>query len=193
MLKKTQTFVLFVATGLLLFLTGCEVPEDGFGLLGTGSAVAGAPRSNFVSERQVLRVRVGEPTPIESYHLSGPNKLGKLEIFVNGQLVKSEQTDGSLAFPDTLATVQVLERGRPDQPDFAILEFPAPACNRLLVKGGPAAAHLLEREFPASTWTVCHVWIGHIPGTYDLSLRVTDRTGQPGEMITQRIEVLEES
>jgi len=188
--KKTLIF-LAVALGLLLGLTGCEVPEDRFGLFGGGPA-GDAPRSNFVAAYSVLRVKAGQPVPIESYHLSPDGRLGTLEIFVNDQPVKSEQT-AETAFPDNLATFQVLQRDRPARPAFALLEFPAPACERLLVAGGPANAHLVERPFPASSWTVCHVWVGYVPGVYDVSLRVTDRTGRQGQIVTQRIEVLEAS
>jgi hypothetical protein len=188
---KKMLFFLAVALGLLLGLTGCELPEDRFGLFGGGPDGA-APRSNFVAAYRVVRVPAGQPVPLESYHLTQDGRLGTLEIFVNDQPLRSEQTAAS-AFPDNLATFQILQRERPGQPDFSVLEFPAPACERLLVTGGPANAHRVERPFPAATWTVCHVWVGNVPGVYDVSLRVTDRAGRQGEMITQRIEVLEAS
>ena len=191
--KTRSVFVLVVAISMLLWLTGCEVPEDRLSLLASGESVKGVSLSNFVSAYRVLPIRLGQPIPIESYHLDRDGRLGTLEIFVNDQPVKSEQT-GLTAFPDNLATLQVLLRDRPAaQPAFALLEFPAPACERLSVTGGPARAHVVERAFPSSTWTVCHVWVGYIPGVYDLSLRITDRDGKQGEMITQRIEVLEEN
>ncbi|MEW5960619.1 MAG: hypothetical protein AB1801_23090 [Chloroflexota bacterium] len=191
--KIRQLIFLVVIVSLLVVFTGCEVPEDRFGWLGGGGPAEGAPHSNFVSAYHILRVKAGQAIPIESYHLTRAGKLGKLEIFVNDQPVTSEQVRPDAAFPDTLATLQVLERGRAAQPAFSLLEFPAPACRRLLITGGPANAHLIEREFPASYWTVCHVWIGHIPGTYDLSLRATDLDNRPGETITQRIEVFKAS
>jgi hypothetical protein len=193
MQQKKQAIFLILVVGLLLWLTGCEVPEDRFGLLGAGGPAEGAPHSNFVSATRILRVKVGQPIPIESYHLTHSGKLGQLEIFVNDQPVTSEQTGGEVVFPEYLAELEVLQRGRPAQPAFSLLEFPAPTCRRLLTTGGPVKVHVIEREFPAAYWTVCHVWIGFKPGTYDLSLRATGRNGQPGEMITQRIEVLEES
>jgi len=186
------SILLGLAVGLLLVLAACEVPQDRFGLLGDGP-VRGAPRSNFVAAYEVLRVKPGQPIPIESYHLTRTGRLGRLEIFVNGQPVTSELVSPEIAFPDNLAELQVLQRDRPGQPAISLLEFPAPACRRLLVTGGPVSAHIIEREFPSSTWTVCHVWIGRVPGSYDLSLRVTDRAGQQGELITQRIEVIKES
>jgi hypothetical protein len=180
-----------VAFGLVVGLTGCEVPEDRYGLFGSRPAGA-APRSNFVAAYNVLRVQVGEPVPLASYHLTRDGRLGTLEIFVNDQPARSEQT-AETAFPDNLATFQVLQRDRPGQPAFSLLEFPAPVCERLLVTGGPASVHLLERPFPSSTWTVCHIWVANVPGVYDVSLQVIDRAGQQGQVITQRIEVLEAS
>jgi hypothetical protein len=47
----------------------------------------------------------------------------------------------------------------------------------------------LTSPFPNTTWNVSLIWIGHTPGTYDLSLVVTDETGHKGEPIVQRIEV----
>ena len=35
------------------------------------------------------------------------------------------------------------------------------------------------------------MWTGHVPGTYDLTLQVTDNAGKQGERLTQRIEVKE--
>ena len=190
MQQKKQAIFLILVVGLLLGLTGCEVPENRFGLLGGGGSAQGAPHSNFVSATRILRVMVGQPVPIESYHLTHSGKLGQLEIFVNDQPVTSEQTGGEVVFPEYLAELEVLQRGRPAQPAFSLLEFPAPACRRLLTTGGPVKAYIIEREFPAAYWTVCHVWIGFKPGTYDLSLQVTDLEGRQGEKITQRIEVL---
>lgn len=189
--KKKLLFFLAVALGLVVGLTGCEVPEDRLGLFG-GRPAGDAPHSNFVAAYDLIRVQPGEPVPIASYHLTRDGRLGILEIFVNDQPVRSEQIVET-AFPDNLAAFQVLQRDRPAQPAFSVLEFPAPACERLLVTGGPGSVHLLERPFPSSTWTVCHVWVGNVPGVYDVSLRVTDLAGQQGQMITQRIEVLEAS
>ena len=185
MSKKSNIIVLF-ATTLALLTMACQLSEF-INFSSIGPAATGV-RSNFVPPREIIQVEVGQPWPIESYHIS-KNKLEKVEIFVNGQPIRAEKTSGQPTFPEGLATVQGLIRGRPAREAFTVLKFPAAACRILLDKGGPEQTNSLELKFPSSTWSVCHIWLGYIPGTYDLSVVATDKAGQKGEAIVQRIEV----
>ena len=127
---------------------------------------------------------------IESYHLSRSSKFGRVDIWVNGQLVRSEQSSGPAAFPDDLAQMQVL--GWPDgaaSPEFMLL--PSSNCERVGEKGVARRLNPIELKYPSSTWSLCHTWVGLTPGTYELKMQVTDRDGVPGEPVVQRIEVFE--
>ncbi len=186
MSKKSNITVLF-ATTLVLLTMACQLSEF-INFSSTGPAATGVPRSNFVPPREIIQVDVGEPWPIESYHIS-KNKLGAVEIFVNGQPIRAEETSGQPTFPTELATVQALIRGRIAEPSFTVLKFPAATCRILLEKGGPEQTNSLALKYPSSTWSVCHIWIGHIPGAYDLKVVATDKAGQESKEIVQRIEV----
>ncbi len=179
--KKSNTTVLF-ATILALLTIACQISET------ISLDTSSVPHSNFVPPRAIIQVEVGQPWPIESYHIS-KNKLDVVEIFVNGQPLRAEETSGQPTFSTELATVQVLDRGRPVHEAFTVLEFPAAICQTLLEKGGPVQTNSLALKYPSSTWSVCHIWIGHIPGIYDLSVVATDKADQKGEAIVQRIEV----
>ncbi len=182
MSHKRSTPTILFATILALLTIACQFFES------TSLDTSGGPHSNFVPPRAIIQVDVGELRPIESYHIS-KNKLGAVEIFVNGQPVRAEETSGQPTFPMELAAVQVLDRGRPAPEAFTMLKFPAATCRILLKKGGSVQTNSLPLKYPSSNWSVCHIWIGHIPGIYDLKVVATDKAGQEGKEIVQRIEV----
>jgi hypothetical protein len=172
--------------GLVLLTIACQAPE--FFQLTLIGPDQGPVRSNFVPPRDVIRVQVGRPLPLESFH-AGSNKLAAVEVFVNGQPVRAEETAGQPAFPVNLAAVEVLTRDRPPAGNLAGLAYPSAPCRSLARQGGVVQTNALELRYPASHWSVCHVWIALVPGVYDLSVVAIDQTGQRGEPIVQRIEV----
>ncbi len=179
------TLILVVAWSLILLLVGCEVPELTFEERALGP---GGPRSNFVPPQASLRANVGEPLLIESRHTSRNSKLATVSIFVNGQPLPAEETAGQATFPEYLGKVEVL--GWPAQSEGSeFLILPLSSCRRLSGMGEARPKNPVELEFRSASWSLCHLWIGQTPGTYDLSLRATDRNGNAGQMITQRIEV----
>ncbi|MBN1218230.1 MAG: hypothetical protein JXM69_04820 [Anaerolineae bacterium] len=153
------------------------------------------PTSTFVSHQNRLQVRVGEEVMIKTYHTS-KNKLGELEILVNRQpLGASEAAPQPNTFPDTLGTtelvtIKVLE----PTADYVDGVCIGALCNqlatmRVLTTSQPLLADSVQSQYPNTTWTVFFLWTGHTPGSYDLSLQVTDNAQQKGPRITQRIEV----
>lgn len=216
MTAKVSTIVLSFIVVLVLLAAACQLPirlEDGV-IFGEEQATVDWPRSAFAPPWQVLQVKVDEPLYIQSYHVSQVSKLKELRIWVNGQLLRDPQT-GELDFPGRLASAQVLqgqwpkpnisvEPWPPAEPDLVpemrpeqAEPFPSEKCRNLLQTGRLVQEGVLLKtapealEFPASSWIVCHVWTGFIPGTYDLSLQVTDERDQAGNVIVQRIEVIE--
>lgn len=186
--KQPSTIILSAVLGLALLTLSCQ-SLPGFEIFGGEEvSAAGQPRSHFVPPQQTIQVRVGQPLPLESYHISR-NKLSSIKIFINGQPLRTEETAGQSPFPMELAQAQVLVRDQPPEANLQALTFPSFTCRNLIDKGGPVQRNSLDLEFPSSNWTVCHIWIGRVPGTYDLSLVATDRAGQEGEPIVQRIEV----
>ena len=205
-IKKSVLILLSVA----LLAVACQSPIPLNGLTtGLIASSTGWPRSTFAPERQVLRAKVGEPLYIESHHVSQVSQLKQLEIKVNDQPVT-----GEFAFPDEFALVQVLIGQWPPRSEptaepwppaapanepwpLSAQPFPAEFCRDLLQTGQPRQEYILLKdapeylEFPSSTWIVCQVWTGRKPGTYDLSLQVTDAQNQPGNLIVQRIEIIE--
>lgn len=186
---RIKTTFTFSAIALILLITSCQ-SLPGFNIFSSGLGSDEAkPVSNFVDPRQSIRASVGEPLAIASYH-RGYSKLSVLQISVNGQPVRSEATAGQPnTFPDNLATTQVLVWGQPTQASLARVSFPSPACQNLRQAGGPVQANPLSLAPSSSVWTVCHIWIGHTRGTYDLSLVAVDDAQRAGEPIVQRIEV----
>jgi hypothetical protein len=186
-MPKKSIITYFLIGGLTFLLVGCQ-SLPGFNIFETSEPDADAPRSNFVPPRRDIQVGVGQLLPIESYHM-GSTKLMTVEIAINGQPIRAEATAGQPnAFPEYLAITQVLVVGQPAQPAFEGLPFPAPVCRNEL-HDGPMQTNALLLTPPSSAQTVCHVWIGRIPGTYDLSLVAVDEMGRRGEPIVQRIEV----
>jgi hypothetical protein len=201
---------------LLLVLVGCEVPTE-LSLGGGGRNSVQPPHSvfaaayKFVPVRQAaledgelemrkeyvhlptqptFQVAVGHPLHIETYHLSRSSKFGRVDIWVNGQLVRSEQSGGPAAFPDYLGEMQVL--GWPDgvaSPEFIL--FPSSNCERVGEKGVARRLNPIELKYPSSTWSLCHTWVGLTPGAYELKMQATDGDGVKGEPVVQRIEIFE--
>jgi hypothetical protein len=123
------------------------------------------PYSTFVPLRDVVEVKVNEELLLESYHIS-QDQLKDLTILVNDQLLRTEATSGyPNTFDSNLATVQVM------LDDQAVV------------------ANIATPPLPTSAWTVMVRWIGHVPGTYTLSLQATDTADRVGDPVTQLIEV----
>lgn len=184
MAKKSIT-ILFAIISLALAISACQA-LPGFNIFGSGqSADQAKPLSNFVDRRQTIRIGVDEPLGIASYH-RGHTKLAALKISINGQQLRSETNN----FPETLATSEVLVWGQPAQASLEQVAFPSPACQYLLTAGGPVKTSALPLTPPSSVWTVCHIWTGHVPGTYDLSLAAVDEAQRESQPIVQRIEVI---
>jgi hypothetical protein len=204
-MDKIFVFVLFLANGLALLTTACQ-SLPGFNLFSaTQEPDPNAPRSNFVAAQEVLLTNAGQPVLIESHHI-GVTRVTTVEIAINNQPLRSEATAGQAnVFPQDLATVQVLARGQPTQANLQSLRIAnlqpldptqgnalaslSPACQELLRSGGPVQTNILTPDTPSARWTVCHLWMGHVPGTYDLSIVAIDEAGRRGEPVTQRIEV----
>jgi hypothetical protein len=187
MFKKSTVILFFTVT--LVLLAGCQ-SLPGFNIFSSGQETdAAKPRSNFVDARQSIQVGVDEPLAIASYH-RGHDKLAALQISINGQPLRSEATAGQPnTFPENLATAQALVWGQPTLAALANLDFPAATCENLASAGGPVQSHVLLLTPPSSVWTVCHVWVGHISGSYDLSIVAVDEAQRSGDPIVQRIEV----
>jgi hypothetical protein len=185
--NRKRTLILLLVLGTVLVLAGCEVPELSFE--DTPRVTGGeGPHSNFVPPQAVIRANVGEPLLIESHHVSEDSKLGQVTLFVNGQLVRAEQTADQVNFPEYLARLQVV--GWPPQSEEAqFFIFPFSPCERVADMGQARSRNPVELVYPSPTWSLCYVWVGQTPGTYDFSLQATDRNGTEGELITQRIEV----
>ncbi len=162
--KKSINPILFVL-GLALLAMGCQISEQLISFSLTEPPVTDRPHSTFVPPRERIQVDLEQILQVESYHTS-KDQLGTLEIFVNGQPIRSEKTSGSKGtFPHNLASVAVL------------------------IEGQPVITNAIQSQQPIPAWTVSIQWVGHVPGTYDLSMVVTDQAGHPGEPIVQRIEV----
>ncbi|HXV42719.1 MAG TPA: hypothetical protein VEC96_06620 [Anaerolineae bacterium] len=186
-MRKKSIFTLFFTIGLALLMIGCQ-SLPGFNIFETSAPDVDAPRSNFVPPRRDIQVGVGQLLPIESYHV-GSTKLMTVEIAINGQPLRAEATAGQPnTFPERLAIAQVLVVGQPAQAAYQQLPFPAPVCRNEL-HDGPMQTNVLLLTPPSSAQTVCHIWIGRIPGTYNLSLIAVDEMGHRGAPITQTIEV----
>ena len=216
MTAKVSTIILTFIIVLVLLAAACQLPirlEDGI-VFGEGQAAVDWPRSAFAPRWQAIQVKVNEPLYIQSYHVSQASKLKELRIWVNDQLLRDPQT-GEFNFPVKLASAQVLQARWP-KPNVSIEPwppaepalltetwpeqaepFPSEKCRNLLQTGKLVQEGVLLKtnpdvlEFPASSWVVCHVWTGYKPGTYDLSLQVTDEREREGNVIVQRIEVIE--
>lgn len=207
-MHKNFIRTLFFALILLTSLTTACQSLPGLNLFSAAQeSNQNAPRSNFVAAQEVLLTSVDQPVLIESYHIAA-TKIVTVEVSINHQPPRAEATAGQAnVFPPDLATLQVLERGRPAQAALQSLlaaqsdqssgetanpyaqNSPSPACQELLRSGGPAQTNVFTPDISSSRWTVCHIWVGRVPGTYDLSVAAVDETGLRGDPVTQRIEV----
>jgi hypothetical protein len=188
-MRKKFGYSPFFVILITLLITACQSLPD-FNIFGSDQeADENRPISNFVDARQSIRVGVNEPLAIASYH-RGHTKLSALEISINGQPLRTEATAGQPnTFPEYLATAQALVWGQPSQASLQQVTFPSPACQYLLTAGGPVQTSNFPLTPPSSVWTVCHIWTGYTPGTYDLSLVAVDDAQLRSEPIHQRIEV----
>lgn len=207
-MSKNLVFYLFSALILLTSLTTACQSLPGLNLFSAAQeANQNAPRSNFVAAQEVLLTSIDRPVLIESYHIAA-TRIVTVEVSINRQPPRAEATAGQAnVFPPDLATLQVLKRGQPAQaglqailmaqsgqsPDETANPYaqnsPSPACQQLLRSGGPVQTNVLTADTSSSRWTVCHIWVGRVPGTYDLSVAAVDETGLRGDPVTQRIEV----
>ena len=158
---------ILIVVVLSALILSCQSVTDLTSLSLGGRPVADAdwPHSDFVPLRESIQVAVGQSLHLESHHVS-PAGLRKLEILVNEEPVKAEiSSKQGTIFSNELGNIQILADARHLTENF------------------------VEPQYPNSEWYVLLIWIGHMPGTYDLSLVVTDRAGRTGEPVTQRIEV----
>lgn len=190
MIKKLALLIAVVLAAALL-VAACDITDASLGL----AAPEPAPASTFVTARARLQVGVGETVLIETYHLS-QNSPAAMKVWVNGQPVGAdESTPAAAVFPDSLATVELATV----RPVPAVFNCAAVVCLstadnepvmvKAIIQRGPLRSAVLRPEFPNSTWAAPLLWTGHVPGTFDLSVQVTDRAGKTGPKITQRIEV----
>lgn len=170
MIKIYRFFAWISSLGLVLLIQACQLPLQ---MDGNGSAAPAAgtvpgsaqPYLTIVPSRQILRARVNEPLRLETYYMSRA-RLDSLNVWVNKQPL-SQRDPSSPSFPQNLATVAFAVEGQEDQ-----------------------TGHL-EPPYPTSTWTVPITWTGHVTGSYELQLAITDRDSNKQPItITQRIEVI---
>lgn len=170
LLRKNPIIPILITIGLALLTLGCQAVSEftSFSLEGTPvTAEGGWPRSTFVPLRERVKVGVGEKLHLESHHLS-PDKLDKLEILVNGGPVEAETpTEKGAIFSHKAGAVQISVDAPPG-----------------------SQANTVQPKLSTSAWTVSMTWTAEVPGTYDLSLKATDMAGHPGDLVTQRIEVV---
>jgi hypothetical protein len=193
-MNEKQKTIFWLGLGLALLTLSCQTLGDfqlGESAAPTPTPVA-LPHSAYEPPTKKTQVFVGQPIPIETHHLTFMHdRLDSLGIRVNGQPIRTEAAAGPETFPPELATIQVVTRSQPAPVSPVSFEPPSfPTCQDALTEQGPVMNSPLS-PFPASVWDVCYIWIGHYPGTYDLSVMVTDTAGRPGEWIFQRIEVID--
>jgi hypothetical protein len=169
MMKNCRFFAWMLSLGLVLLIQACQLPlqvnrPGGEAAARTASGTV-QPYSALVPSGKILRARVNEPLLLETYHMSRAG-LDTLNVSVNKQPLPQENLSPQTPFfPRHLATVT------------------------FVVNGQEIRTGYLQPPYPTSTWTVPLIWTGHVPGTYDLVLQVTDKANQKGD-ITQRIEVI---
>jgi hypothetical protein len=118
--------------------------------------------------QETVPVLQGQAVQIDTIHLT-PALLRTVSIFINGQPVRGEETAPGDPFPDGYVNLLVRSEDR-------------------LVKTG-----VFRPKWPTREEKLSLVWVGLVPGTYELSLVATDIADpeQPGNKIVQRIEVQE--
>ncbi len=189
MFGSAKKIMLFLIFGIWVMLA-CQV-TDNLGLTG-GNATATEPRSAFVPHQDKLVVDLEEQVIIETYHTSN-NRFGSLEISVNRQPV----TENGSAIDDMLASVGVATiKVLAPTTEYADGVCVGDRCDVLSttivsITSEPIVVLPIQSEYPNTTWNVFLMWTGHVPGTYDLTMQVTDNAGNQGKRITQRIEVNE--
>jgi hypothetical protein len=184
--KNITLFLIFT----VWLMMACQL-TDNLSLTGSNASTTG-PVSTFVPHQEKLVVDLGEQVIIETYHMS-ENRFGSLEIFVNQQpAAEIESTIGSTLASVDLATLKVLA----PTTEYADGECVSNSCDELStttisITDEPIVIPPIQSEYPNTTWSVFLMWTGHVPGTYDLTMQVTDNAGIQGELLTQRIEVKE--
>jgi len=189
MAGSAKKFSLFLILTVWVMLA-CQI-TDSLDLTGSNTVPTG-PRSIFVPHKEKLVVDLEEQAIIETYHMS-KNRFGSLEVSVNRQPVTEDGStvDDGLASV-AVATIKVLA----PTTEYANGVCVGERCDVLSttivsITSDPIVILPLQSEYPNTTWKVLLMWTGHIPGTYDLTMQVTDNAGKQGEQLTQRIEVKE--
>jgi hypothetical protein len=160
---SSKKLILFLIFGIWLLLA-CEF-TDSFGFTSTNPS-ATEPLSTFVPQQDLAITQATQPLTLESRHVS-TDGLAKLELWVNDIPVNPALPAGQgTAFTNDAGNIQIL------------------------VDAPHGEANSVKPEYPTNDeWTVSLVWIGYVPGTYNLILMATDNLGRTGVPITQRIEV----
>jgi hypothetical protein len=164
--KKSIVSILMMT--LCLFNLGCQAVTEFAANLGSGGTPEIAkdwPHSTFVPLRESIQVEVEQPLSLESHHIS-PNGMAQLKIFVNDDPVKFKaSSEQGTIFSNESGDIQIM------------------------VNAQHSEANAVKPEYPNSDWTVSLIWIGDVPGTYDLSLVAIDVAQNHIPPVTQRIEV----
>jgi hypothetical protein len=194
MKNQNSQIILWLGLGLAVFTLACQTLTDlavTNATLPTPTPIAW-PHSAFVPPLERSQVMLGEPLALETHHLTRmTDQLIALRILVNGQPIRTEETAGQVTFPPELATFHIVTVEQPEQVVLADVEpFLPPTCQDVLEQEGVVLHSPLSR-YPSSDWNVCYIWVGHVPGTYDVSMQVVDSAGNESEFIIQRIEVVE--
>ncbi len=168
-MNKKSTPIIWLAIGLILLTISCQTFSDIeiFASPDPTPTPKSWPHSAFVPPHKSAQVFVGQELQIDSYHVS-TEKLKKIEIFVNGQRLRTEesgaagQTD---AFPSGLVNVRVRS------------------------EDGLMSVSSVEPEIPTAGKKLTLIWRAQVPGVYELSMVATDVTSRTGNTIVQQIEV----
>lgn len=190
MAGNAKKFILFLIFSVWLMLA-CQVTDD-LGLTGSNTTSTG-PRSTFVPHKEELVVGLEEQVIIETYHMS-ENGFGSLEISVNRlPVVENESSLGTTLTSVDLATLKVLAPTTEFADGVCIDDDGCDELSTTIVSitDQPIVVPPIQSEYPNTTWSVFLMWTGHVPGTYDLTMEVTDNAGNKGKRLTQRIEVKE--
>lgn len=121
--------------------------------------------------QETVPVPAGQPVLIETIHLS-PTLLDSIAIFINGQPLPSEENAGVTPFPG------------------GYVDLVAHSDDRVARTG------VFRPTWPIREEKLSLLWVGRVPGTYELRLVATRKPDDPqqaevirGNTIVQRIEV----
>lgn len=187
-MNKKSIVLIRLGIGLALLTLGCQALSNLEPILFPEPTPTPRtwPYSAFVPPHKSVEVKVNQPLEIKSHHIS-TEQLGSVEIRVNGQLLRTEETAGqATTFPGRLIDVEVTydQSGQiiGVEPDIVAAGQPTD-----LIEIGQV--NLPGQDIPAKSRTVALIWVGRVPGIYELSMVARDVAERRGNTIVQRIEV----